>query len=406
MRNNNNGRPDNYITKYGNIHISQFPFWSVHTFNRFVAPSIYYDEHPEYFSLVNGKRTDKQLCLTNKEVKRICLEGLRSIIKTRPDLMVYDLSQNDNLESCNCRKCKRIKKKTGSESGLNIWFVNQVAKELRKEFPEKYIGILAYQNTQRPPKSIKPVDNVVIRLSVINTCLIHGFIDCDKNLPTASDIKEWTKISNNVFLWDYISTSRFNYVPIPNFNAIQVRLQYYHSCGVKGVLLEGNASIEDGEFSNLRNYVMAKLLWDPYVNVDKIVEDFIEHYYRDASSLMLKYYRMTQDRAKEQNNHLFFVMNHHNKIFSEEYLENAYDVLCKAENLTEDVSIINKIKTEKMSVAYMLCKVNPKKAIKTGAYSFVREWTINNNIEKFAGYGENSDTKDFFNQMQQYIENK
>ena len=45
----------------------------VHTFDRLVPPDKYFDAHPEYFSLVNGKRLKErsQLCCTNEDVIRI-----------------------------------------------------------------------------------------------------------------------------------------------------------------------------------------------------------------------------------------------------------------------------------------------------------------------------------------------
>mgnify|MGYP002627284282 CR=1 FL=1 len=66
LQSKNNGRPENYQTEYGTIKDCQIPFWSVHTFNRFVPPTKYYDIHPEYYSLINGKRETKQLCLSNQ----------------------------------------------------------------------------------------------------------------------------------------------------------------------------------------------------------------------------------------------------------------------------------------------------------------------------------------------------
>ena len=46
-------------------------FGFVHTFNNLLPPEKHFDEHPEYFSLVNGKRLKEhtQLCLANEQVK-------------------------------------------------------------------------------------------------------------------------------------------------------------------------------------------------------------------------------------------------------------------------------------------------------------------------------------------------
>lgn len=402
LKNKNNGLPGNHHTEYGIIKDCKIPFWSVHTFNRFVPPTKFFEAHPEYYSLINGKREPKQLCLSNNNVKKICVDALRNIIKSNPGFIVYDLSQNDNITPCQCRKCKKLKQKDGSESGVVIWFVNSVAKKLKKEFPDKFIGTLAYQYTQNPPKAIKPDKNVAIRLSLINTCLIHNFEKCPKNLNAGADVKGWSGLTNNLYIWDYISSSRLYYAAIPNFAAIKERIIFYKENGVKGVMFEGNTETEYGEFSSLRNYVIAKLLWNPYSNLDFLVTDYINHYYGNASSIMKEYYNMTQQRAIDTKSHLHFVMDHKNEVYSEEYLEKAYTLLSTVERNVTDTVIKERVQVELMSVAYMLCKVNPQKGIHVGAFDFVKYWSELKGIEKFAGYGENVKRNVFVEQISKF----
>ena len=404
LRNFNNGRPNTIKTEYGVIEANQNSFWSVHTFNRFVSPKKYFTTHPDFFSLINGKREPKQLCLTNEKVLELCVEGIKNVIKKYPQYQIYDLSQNDNVASCQCLKCRLIKLKYGSESGLIIWFVNKVAHIIKKEYPDKMVGTLAYQFSQRPPKRIKPDNNVAIRLSVINTCLIHDYLNCRYNKEAYADIKGWSNITNNLYIWDYISSSRIYYAPIPNFESIKRRLLFYRDCGIKGVMFEGNSSIDNGEFSDLRNYVITKLLWSPDLELDIIVNDFMTRYYKNVATYMKEYYLMTQKRATIEDNHLHFVMDHKNSIYKENYLESAYQLLSLAGERAEDDVIRWRVNAEKMSVAYMLCKVNPILGHKIGAFSFVKDWTELNGITSFAGYGDNVNKETFFNQMSKLIQ--
>ena len=58
----------------------------------------YAQSHPEYFSLVDGvRRTDSatQLCLTNPDVKRLCIEAVRKCLRERPEAHIISISQND-----------------------------------------------------------------------------------------------------------------------------------------------------------------------------------------------------------------------------------------------------------------------------------------------------------------------
>src|SRR5690606_3365135 len=87
--------------KYG--HRAGWGMW-VHTFNELVPPDIYYDEHPEYFAMVEGKRIPTQLCLTNPDVLQITIQNLRKKIAQRPDDLYWSVSQNDNKSYCKCDK--------------------------------------------------------------------------------------------------------------------------------------------------------------------------------------------------------------------------------------------------------------------------------------------------------------
>jgi hypothetical protein len=92
------------------------PDWGmwVHTFNTLVPPEVYYNQHPEYFAEVKGKRIPTQLCLTNPEVAEITIQSLRRMIAANPAAKYWSVSQNDNRDFCTCDKCKHIDDREGS----------------------------------------------------------------------------------------------------------------------------------------------------------------------------------------------------------------------------------------------------------------------------------------------------
>src|SRR5260370_40710509 len=51
--------------------VQYYPF--VHSFLQLIPPQKYFKDHPEYFSLIDGKRREErsQLCLTNPDVLRL-----------------------------------------------------------------------------------------------------------------------------------------------------------------------------------------------------------------------------------------------------------------------------------------------------------------------------------------------
>jgi repressor LexA len=62
------------------------PLHFCHTFTKLCPPSLYFYEHPEYFSEVNGKRLKErtQLCLTNPDVLRIVTSNVLANIRKDP----------------------------------------------------------------------------------------------------------------------------------------------------------------------------------------------------------------------------------------------------------------------------------------------------------------------------------
>jgi hypothetical protein len=171
----------------------------VHTFNRLLPPSVYFENHPGYFSEVGGMRIpDGQLCLSNPEVLQLLTENLADAWSGQPDAQAWSVSQNDTYKNCECSGCRRLDSLYGGPSGTMIWFVNQVA----SAFPGKEITTLAYQYTRQAPKNIKPAGNVTVVLCTI---------ECDRGAPIAErdpsfvkDLSDWSNITSNILIWDYV----------------------------------------------------------------------------------------------------------------------------------------------------------------------------------------------------------
>jgi len=115
-----------------------------HTFHLLVPPDKYFAEHPEYFSEIDGKRQPAQLCLTNPEVVNIATESVRQWLRESPEANIVSVSQNDCGGYCQCDKCQALAEYEGSQAGPILHFVNQIADNIKDEFPDVAIDTLAY----------------------------------------------------------------------------------------------------------------------------------------------------------------------------------------------------------------------------------------------------------------------
>jgi hypothetical protein len=286
----------------------------VHTFGTLLNPEEYGESHPEYFSFYNGARhaasvpswdgkstqPESQLCLSNPDVLEIVCKNLEEQIKRNPDAVYWSVSQNDNIGYCRCPKCAEIDAKyaafepgsitygtgdwqyTPIGAGSVITFVNKVA----ERFPDKIISTLAYLYSRVPPKDLIPRENVNIMLCDIesprNVTLEQG----DKSF--SSDLAGWGKLTDNIIVWDY--TIQFSNLisPFPNFLVLQPNLQFFQKNRVSAMFEQGNRET-GGEFAELRAYMISKLLWDPNLDFNAVMNEFLSGYYGKASKDIREY---------------------------------------------------------------------------------------------------------------------
>lgn len=270
-------------------HRAGWGMW-VHTFNELVPPEIYYDEHPEYFAMVDGKRIPTQLCLTNSDVLQITIQNLRKKVAQNPDDLYWSVSQNDNKSYCTCDKCKAIDDREGSPSGSIIHFVNQVA----DQFPDKIISTLAYEYGRKAPATLKPRDNVNIMLCSIEAFRHKPITEDPESEDFVRDVKEWGKIAKDIIVWDYVVQFNNLISPFPNLHVLQPNVKFFADHGVNALFKQGNREV-GGEFAALRAYMLSKFLWNPNENADAVMNDFLQGYYGPAGT----YIRQYIDRMRE-----------------------------------------------------------------------------------------------------------
>lgn len=257
----------------------------VHTFSRLVPPELYFKEHPEYFTkTAAGRISDGQLCLTNPDVERIVSERLREYMSGNPAARYWSVSQNDTFSPCECDSCHALNSLEGSKSGSLLSFVNHIA----ALFPDKTISTLAYQYSRSAPKHLKPADNVNIMLCSIE-CNRSRPLETDSTSTSfRKDVESWTGLTKNIYLWDYVVQFRNLMSPFPNLRVLQPNIQYFVKNGITALFEQGSGPLPN-EFKELRTYLIAKLMWDPDIKLDSVMDDFLRGYYEKAAESIRNY---------------------------------------------------------------------------------------------------------------------
>lgn len=359
-------------------------YYSVHTIGQFVPADRYFDEHPEYFALVEGKRSGEnaQLCLSNPQVFEICLREMRNVMRQRPDCTIFDLSTNDNTNYCECPECAILFNDSRNFTDVVMSFVNRVADSLRTEFPEKKIGFLAYRNTRMPPLVERPHSNVVVRLCDIECCFMHPLeaSDCDNNVSFMNDLKKWSEITDRLYIWDYVVDFALMQMPFPNFGVLQKNIQTFNEFGAYGIMEQGNNKCTKGEFADLRVYVLSKLLWNPNADVKAIVDDFITRYYGEAAPFVRRYFDLLQSQT-EQGKHWGVYGRYYDKFFDDSFIRAAFSIFNEAESLKLDQAMLERWNLVKLPVNVLYCMREPQKAVSNGVYTWTKAFIEQEEIE-------------------------
>ena len=352
--------------EYGNIEA----YWNAHTMGQFVSVNEFYATHPEYFSLRDGKRTSDyaQLCLSNPEVLEICKERLAEVMRTQTGYRIYSLSQNDNYSFCQCEKCAAIEAQYGGHSGLIIWFVNQVADAVKDEFPDKYVGTFAYQYTRQPPTGIVPRDNVVIRLCSIECCFAHPLTaGCPQNEAFMNDMHGWAEIAPHLFIWDYIVDYAQYIAPWPNFQVLGPNIEAFGENKAIGIFEEAQYESAGAEFDEMKAWTVNQLLWNPQQDVDSLVTIFIDGFYGKAAPRVMDYYRLCQSLVTPDVHYGIYINEQH-EIYSDDFNQQAFDILEEAREMAEDETIRERVERVRMQPLYLYCMRHKAEALNDGRW--------------------------------------
>lgn len=287
--------------------------------NHFCKPSGYFEQKPELFALHDDERTGNQLCLTNPETLDVVTNEVIALLEKSYDpadgMKIVSLTQADNQDYCECGRCKALDEANGSHSGTMITFVNAVAERVKAAGNGKYDEIVfdtfAYQYTRQAPTQVVPREDVIVRLCSIECCFAHTLDDssCKNNVSFMNDLNEWKKICKRIYVWDYVNNYRETCCIFPNFGVLQRNVQIFAENNVKGVYEEGNYYVAecDTEFAEMRTYLLAKLMQDPYMDYYAEMDGYLNAVYGPGGEYIRKFIDITIENpvAEGENLHIY-----------------------------------------------------------------------------------------------------
>lgn len=293
--------------------------WHFHTFATLIPAEKYYDQHPEWWPLVRGKRQrptrehshSTQLCTSNPELVAELTRNLIAVLDQDPGIQIIALSPNDGGGFCECEQCTAL-----DEPGRD-WFAryskrlailnNAVAREVAKRHPRVLIKVGAYAMYLRRPldESLAPTPNQLVQICHIycchnhplqgNRCVAGKTYQPSKEFMANAEFRQmladWRKVTDHLFIYEYYTLggpARAG-LPWPLAHALREDMPYYHQIGAEGFYtqLDENTFYRYG----MNYYLAAKLAWNTRLDADALMADYCRCAFGPAAEAMLGYFR-------------------------------------------------------------------------------------------------------------------
>jgi hypothetical protein len=347
-------------------------FNGAENFYGLVPPDRYFAGHPDYYSLVGGKRKsswDSQLCLSNPDVFKVVVDVLVAEAKTNPKELTLGLSPNDAQHgNCECDACLAADAKFGSPGGTLLDFVNKVAAAVQAVLPDRKIWVetLAYQYTEKAPTpgAIAPASNVLVCLAPIYACDGHPLATDPQNKNSNEALITWNKVApGHLQIWHYVVNFAHYAQPYPDWDELGGDMAYYRDNGVSGMFCEGDVA-GNCDLQAMHTWVMAHLFWNPRQDVWGLVRDFCDGYYGRAGVDIYAYLRLFHKQLQEPDVHLHLYDPPTSPLFSAGLLKSAGDLFDHAEAAAETPEIKRRVEEARMGIRYidLACHVPGKDA--------------------------------------------
>lgn len=291
--------------RFGGTHIFGGHAWGV-----MVPPSRYGKSNPEYYALVKGKRDSnpvkfdgkhgRQLCTSNPEVITIVADYVRKFLTEHPHYTGVNISPNDGRGHCECRNCRQLDSgemqvqgsdpETGKELLLPVitdrlmTFANKIAARIEREHPDKLLMLLAYNEYRSPPKNVRPHKNVIIQFTF--DAATHWNLAAARKDYEA--VEGWTRHASRLGIYEYFARGSVPDLPRLVPEKIQDSVRRLHGMGFRYYQTQHG----DGYALNGFNYyLLGRLLWDPKVEWQEVLADYVSAGFGKAAPAIERYLR-------------------------------------------------------------------------------------------------------------------
>jgi hypothetical protein len=276
----------------------------------------YHEKYPDIFAMQpDGTRINTNvrpmLCVSNPMTAQLEAQEKIAEFKKDPKQICASISPNDGgaNKQCCCEKCKswdppapkigdddpdsRDTRRQTPLTDRYFRYYNEIAAMVASQYPDRYLGVIAYSVYRTPPVLVDHVeDNLFVGYVGFNN------YRSDKNRAIDREYwLKWGKLAKQMFIrpnlmWGYMCTPQ-NYT---HKFADDIRFMAAH--GLKAADFDG--LVGNWSMDGINYYVVAEMLWNPYADVNSIIDDYCRSGYGRGAAEMKIYY----DKVEEITNRI------------------------------------------------------------------------------------------------------
>lgn len=294
----------------------------------------YFESHPEWYCMHNGKRDPYlnksphleswQMCYSNPELVEETAKKVIEFFDNNPDYTSFSLAANDGVYEgfCECDECQKL----GMPGEVMMEFVNRVAKITAEKYPEKTLYFFVYFPTFDPPNRFIQAEPNVQLMFCKESCMYHPVDkgpDCGYHedyefefryeqyqMPWRQSFEKWIEMTNikSFCVWEWYCpaacVTSWKNLPWVQGDVATRNQRFWYDRGATFVYYDQgpNQFYNDTEESYPLRwplwYVASKGMWDKDLTGTDILTDACKKLYENAADLMLSYYLALADISK------------------------------------------------------------------------------------------------------------
>ena len=278
-----------------------------------------FDEHPDWFSLLNGKRDIKGIagCWSNEGFYNYTVSNLISIIR-KNNAVLANFFVADIVPRCECEKCT-----VDPDKSARWWkYYARLIEGIRKEIPDMRFAGLPYQE-YRPVPGIKVKDLEHVDYCQYNRCYYHGLEDpgCDMNVRSMKEFRAWAEQAPlGLYGYEFDVVNQAMYLPM--WRVFEDEMRIFRRMKLKRVKTEYSVNLnrltgknplpraQVGQLaSRLAYYAWAMSAFDPDLDMDELLDDFCRRVYGDGAKEMRAYHDLMATTWGSMKSHITYFSN-------------------------------------------------------------------------------------------------